>query len=85
MTPMPPANRRQAYLLSRGRVLENANGTAPGQLLEMGRKMLVLLPGPGREMKPMVERDIVPFLLNRFSPGSPDKNLAVVWTARERG
>lgn len=69
MTPMPPANRRQAYLLRGAKILENANGTAPGQLLEMGRKTLVLLPGPGREMKPMVERDIVPFLLNRFSPG----------------
>jgi nicotinamide-nucleotide amidase len=69
-TPMPPANRRQAYVLSGARVLENANGTAPGQLLEMKGKMVVLLPGPGREMKPMVERFIVPTLQARFSSGA---------------
>jgi nicotinamide-nucleotide amidase len=66
--PMPPANRRQATLLHGARVLENANGTAPGQLLTLRRKVLVLLPGPGREMKPMMERDIVPFLKTMYSP-----------------
>ena len=65
-TPMPPANRRQAYILDGARPLENANGTAPGQLLEAEGKILVLLPGPGREMKPMVERFVLPFLGNRF-------------------
>ncbi|MBK8574149.1 MAG: hypothetical protein IPN90_00180 [Elusimicrobia bacterium] len=68
-TPMPPANRRQAYLIEGARPLANAHGTAPGQLLEVRGKTLVLLPGPGREMKPMVEQHIVPFLLKNYSPG----------------
>jgi len=67
--PMPPANRRQAYLLKNARVLENANGTAPGQRLDQGGKILFLLPGPGREMKPMVEKDVVPALRDRFPTG----------------
>lgn len=68
-TPMPPANRRQAWVLRGARILENVNGTAPGQLLEVKGKMLVLLPGPGREMKPMMERDVAPTLQARFSRG----------------
>jgi nicotinamide-nucleotide amidase len=36
-------------------MLENANGTAPGLWLEHGRTAIVLLPGPPREMKPMLE------------------------------
>jgi nicotinamide-nucleotide amidase len=66
---MPPANRRQAYVLAGARVLDNYEGTAPGQLLVQGRKTLVLLPGPGREMKPMVERDLVPFLRSCYVKG----------------
>jgi nicotinamide-nucleotide amidase len=66
---MPPANRRQAYVLEGARVLENLEGTAPGQLVHDGRKTLVLLPGPGREMKPMVERDLIPFLRFRYVKG----------------
>lgn len=66
--PMPPANRRQAYILQGARVLKNENGTAPGQLLELRGKVLVLLPGPGREMKPMMERDTIPFLKSKFLP-----------------
>jgi nicotinamide-nucleotide amidase len=69
-TPLPPANLRQAYLIQGARELENANGTAPGQLLEAGRKTLILLPGPGREMKPMAERHVVPFLKEHFSGSS---------------
>jgi nicotinamide-nucleotide amidase len=36
-------------------VLENANGTAPGLWIERGRTAVVLLPGPPREMKPMLD------------------------------
>jgi nicotinamide-nucleotide amidase len=37
-------------------VLQNPNGTAPGLLLERGRTTIVLLPGPPREMTPMLDR-----------------------------
>jgi competence/damage-inducible protein CinA-like protein len=36
-------------------VLPNPNGTAPGLWLENGGAAIVLLPGPPREMKPMLE------------------------------
>lgn len=62
---MPPANRRQAYLLRGAVALPNEAGTAPGQRLDIGDKTLFLFPGPGAELKPMVARDLVPFLRGR--------------------
>jgi nicotinamide-nucleotide amidase len=52
---MPEINRRQA-LVPRGSVrLENPNGTAVGLFIEHGEHLVVLLPGPPRELKPMFE------------------------------
>lgn len=52
---MPEINRRQAMVPRGATVLLNANGTAPGLWIERGGKVVVLLPGPPREMKPIVE------------------------------
>jgi len=52
---MPGINRRQAMVPRGADVLPNANGTAPGLWLQRGRTAIVLLPGPPREMKPMLE------------------------------
>jgi nicotinamide-nucleotide amidase len=52
---MPESNRRQALVIQGGVILENPNGTAPGQLVDVGDRLVVLLPGPPREVKPMME------------------------------
>jgi nicotinamide-nucleotide amidase len=52
---MPEINRRQAMVPRGADVLANPNGTAPGIWIERGATALVLLPGPPREMKPMLE------------------------------
>jgi competence/damage-inducible protein CinA-like protein len=52
---MPEINRRQAMVPRGAMVLANANGTAPGLWIERGQTSLLLLPGPPREMKPMLE------------------------------
>lgn len=59
---MPPHNRRQAYVLRGAEVLPNPFGTAPGQFLTVGRKILILLPGPPRELYPMTESHVIPRL-----------------------
>ena len=53
---MPEINRRQAMVPRGAVVLPNANGTAPGLWIEVGEKAIALLPGPPRELKPMLER-----------------------------
>jgi nicotinamide-nucleotide amidase len=51
---MPEINRRQAMVPAGGRVVPNANGTAPGLWIEHGDQLVLLLPGPPRELKPMM-------------------------------
>jgi len=57
---MPEVNRRQAQVPRGAVVLDNPNGTAPGLFIEhagsRGRQVVVLLPGPPREMQPMLDR-----------------------------
>jgi len=61
---------KQANIIKGAKVLENRFGTAPGQMLHFEfkngdknfRKTLFLLPGPPREMKPIFEENVVPFL-----------------------
>jgi competence/damage-inducible protein CinA-like protein len=52
---MPEINRRQGMVPRGATVIDNPNGTAPGLWLEHGKRAIVLLPGPPRELKPMFE------------------------------
>ncbi len=65
---MSPTNEKQADLLRGALALENARGTAPGQWLPLGERVLVLLPGPPGEMKPMFEEKVLPRLRERAGP-----------------
>ncbi len=59
---MTDNNRKQAFVPARGKYLENHFGTAPGIVFIDGEKMAVLMPGVPREMKPMMEKQVVPML-----------------------
>lgn len=50
---MAEINKRQAFLVEGAEKLENPNGTAPGQWIDLPGAMIALLPGPPHEMKPM--------------------------------
>jgi nicotinamide-nucleotide amidase len=52
---MPEINRRQAQIIDGAEPLANPNGTAPGQWIEHGEQLVVLLPGPPGEMAPMLD------------------------------
>ncbi|MGH9254366.1 MAG: competence/damage-inducible protein A [Vicinamibacterales bacterium] len=65
---MPAINRRQAMVPAGARVLENRHGTAPGLWLEDGDRVVVLLPGPPRELKAMLE-DLEQGALKSRAPG----------------
>ena len=66
--PMPESNRRQAMVPDGAIVLPNANGTAPGLWIEHGDQVVVLLPGPPRELVPMFDAQVQP-RLERLSGG----------------
>ncbi|MBT7404761.1 MAG: competence/damage-inducible protein A, partial [Opitutae bacterium] len=60
--PMPEINLRQCYRPGNSEILENPYGTAPGIWLKKDNKILVMLPGPAREMHPMFEEQVIPRL-----------------------
>ena len=68
--PMAEVNKRQAYLLKGAVKLDNPRGTAPGQWLQDGARVLVLLPGPPRELKPMFAEQCLP-RLRAMTPSRP--------------
>lgn len=52
---MPAVNRKQALVPRGATVIPNPHGTAPGLLLEGDGRVILLLPGPPRELQPMFE------------------------------
>ena len=65
---MPDINRRQAQVPHGAVVLDNPHGTAPGLWLERSGRIVILLPGPPREMRGMLEAVIRDRLSSRAGP-----------------
>lgn len=59
---IPENNYKQANLIEGSDFLENIVGTAPGTYLEHKGKIIILLPGPPREMEPMFLNEVLPRL-----------------------
>lgn len=59
---MSANNRRQAFLIEGARVLPNPNGTAAGQWIDLPGRVVMLLPGPPRELEPLFATHCVPLL-----------------------
>ena len=59
---MPESNKKQALVPEDSIILENHNGTAPGFIMEKDGKIIVILPGPPKEMVPMYRESVEPYL-----------------------
>ena len=63
---MPEGNLKQAWRIPSCEPLANPNGTAPGWLVRLDRpdgpRWIAALPGPPRELEPMVEHELSPRL-----------------------
>ncbi len=60
--PMPENNLKQALMPQGAVLVPNALGTAPGYRVAHGGRHVVVLPGVPREMKPMMEETVLPWL-----------------------
>lgn len=64
---MTDNNKKQAMMPQGCVIFQNENGTAPGCAIEgsgeLEGKTAIMLPGPPREMKPMFEQQVKPYLL----------------------
>ena len=65
--PLINRNLQQAEVPDCCSVLQNKRGTAPGMWFEKMGKIFVSMPGVPHEMKGMMELDVIPQLLKRFS------------------
>lgn len=57
-------NKKQAYFPKDCIILNNSNGTAPGAILKKENKMIIVLPGPPKEMIPMFNNELKKHLEN---------------------
>ena len=62
---MTDNNVKQAYVPEGSIVMYNQNGTAPGIIIEENGKILIMLPGPPKEMVPMFDEQVKPFLKSK--------------------
>ena len=72
-----PNLRRQALVPASGTYLPNGAGTAVGLVFDTTNATMVALPGPPRELQPMVERELVPLLQKRFGLRSLGSSLTL--------
>jgi nicotinamide-nucleotide amidase len=60
-------NKKQAMVPKGGLIIHNPHGTAPGLLAECDRGIIFCMPGPPRELKPMLHEKVVPYIQDRYS------------------
>jgi nicotinamide-nucleotide amidase len=59
---MSENNRRQAMVPEGAVVLDNSQGTAPGLMIKENSRLIFLLPGPPRELYPMMTNQVIPLI-----------------------
>jgi nicotinamide-nucleotide amidase len=62
---MPPNNRKQAMLPATAEFIDNPIGTACGFAMDIGKARFYFTPGVPRELRRMLEEQIIPRLLER--------------------
>ena len=65
-TPLPSGNERMAHVPEGALVLPNRVGTAPGLVLDVEGRMVVLLPGVPAEMRGLFDESLTPLLRERL-------------------
>jgi len=76
--PMTENNIKQGYIPEDAVILENNNGTAPGVLIEKDGKIIIMLPGPPKELYPMFEDKVLPYLRTKVHSTIKSRMLRVI-------
>ncbi|PHV71729.1 competence/damage-inducible protein A [Sporanaerobium hydrogeniformans] len=66
---MTDNNKKQAAFPEGAYLLTNNHGTAPGCILKVEDCFIVLLPGPPKEMKPILEGEVLPYFQKQLKKG----------------
>jgi nicotinamide-nucleotide amidase len=68
---IPKDSLKQVLIPEGAKWLRNPYGTAPGLIVECDEKVIIALPGPPREMQPMVENRVIPYLKKKVKAQGP--------------
>jgi competence/damage-inducible protein CinA-like protein len=68
--PMAENNRQQAHFPQGAEVFPNPHGSAPGFVVEREGRAVLALPGPPRELLPMLGDHAIPWIERRFEPSA---------------
>jgi len=63
---MPENNRKQAFIPGGAIPIPNEIGTAPGFIIEKGSRVIIALPGVPKELKYILNKEVVPYLKKHF-------------------
>lgn len=69
--------RRQARVPVSGTFLKNTAGSAVGLVFEKEKQVIVALPGPPRELQPMVRSELLPYLSQRYGLHKPGASMTL--------
>ena len=75
---MVESNLRQAYFPEGSIIMDNEEGTAPGCIIEKNNKVIILLPGPPKELIPMFKKHVIKYFENNCATPLTSKFLRVV-------
>jgi nicotinamide-nucleotide amidase len=64
---MIPAREKMAMLPRGAEMLPNPTGSAPGMLLHWRQRLIIAMPGPPGEMRPMFQESVAPLLRQRWA------------------
>jgi nicotinamide-nucleotide amidase len=64
---MVPSREKMAMLPRGAEMLPNPTGSAPGMLLHWQRHLVIAMPGPPGEMRPMFQESVAPLLRQRWA------------------
>ncbi len=82
---MTDNNKKQAMMPQGAIVFENRYGTAPALALEdEAGKVLVMLPGPPRELEPLFREQVEPYLKKRCAAILVSRNLHIIGMGESR-
>jgi nicotinamide-nucleotide amidase len=63
---MPENNKKQAFIPDGAIPIRNEIGTAPGFIVEKGSRLIIALPGVPKELKYILNKEVLPYLRKRF-------------------
>ncbi len=75
---MPGLATKQALVPKGATIIENPVGMAPGIIISINKKSLILLPGTPEELKRMFEDSVIPYIEGKYS--LPPIQIAVIRT-----